>query len=196
MIQDLEGISPTQDTMFSLTNQGTMGMPPGYPITMINTTTDGLPIAVPTSNSNIADCITFRTALGTNAAGIVWGNPIRYRWAPLKRGGIPVPAMGSLVKDTLDPAGNLISTEELEENVPMCDYQYDPTATPPKYPTGFAVIQADVENTGSGPQLVGRRRVLTISLQRTQDLRTTVTAGSGNSMATSTIIQTIFLKTP
>lgn len=197
MLAEMEGISPTQDSMFKLANQGSMGLPPGYPIPLITTTTDGVPLVVPTNSSTVADSITFRPALGTNATGIVWGNPVRYRWAQLMRGGIPVPSMGILVKETLDPTGTIVrSTEELEENVPMCDYQYDPTATPPKFPTGFAVIQSDVETTSSGTQLVGRQRVLTISLQRAQDLRTTVTASNGNSIATSTITQTIFLKTP
>jgi hypothetical protein len=196
MLAEFESIAPTQDAAFSICNQGSAGLAPGTALPLVTGATDGQPIALPAGNYVVGDSITFRLPLGTDANGIVWSNPIRYRWAPLVRAGVPVPNMGMLVREQLNLTGAVVmSTQVVEENVPPCDHQWDPTATPRKLPTGFAIVQADVEpgNTG-GVSVVARQRALTICLQRVQNPGAASSDGSAPELSTS--VQTIFLKTP
>ena len=198
MLAELESISPTQDSFFTISNQGTAGLAPGTALPLVTSATDGTTVTLPAGNYVVGDSVTFRLPTGTDSNGIVWSSPIRYRWAPLVRNGVPVAGMGMLVREQLNPTGAVVmSTQVLEENVPACDHQWDPTATPRKMPSGFAIIQADVEPGATGGlNVVGRQRALTICLQRVQDLHTTVTDSNGSTISTSTTLQTIFLKTP
>ncbi len=198
MLAELESISPTQDPFFCIANQGTSGNAPGTALPLVTGASDGTALSLPAGNYVIGDSVTFRLPTGTDGNGIVWSAPIRYRWAPLVRGGTPVPGMGMIVREELNATGSVVmASRVLEENVPACDHQWDPTITPKKLPSGFAIIQADVEPVGTtGLKPVARQRALTICIQRCQDLHATVTDSSGSTVSTSTTLQTIFLKTP
>lgn len=151
------------------------------------------------------------TALSTGTStgtGTGTGNPnlvqtIRYRWAPMSRNGVVNSTMGMLVREVLDYTGQVISFDAVEENIPVCDYTWDPSATPAKLPLGFSVVQAAVESNGAGVQAVQRLRTLTITIQRVSNTNSTITgigpggsALTGGTYATATASQTVFLKTP
>jgi prepilin-type N-terminal cleavage/methylation domain-containing protein len=218
MIKDIQSIMPTADSVagggqFQICSQGGLASvtppapptpPPGLPTCPppVSFSGEGQPVISPTTPVFVGDCISFRIPAGLGPTGIQWApHPIsgapnavfRYRWAPLVRGGVTVPGRGMLVKEILDTNTNNWDQFVLEEDLPACDGIWNPSATPTKYPSGFAVFQGDVENG----VITNRTGVITICIQRASDLDKDAVfqlQGPNGTTMIATAIQTIFLK--